>query len=799
MAGGIGFINSEHTYETIIVGAGVAGLSAAYHLQERDALILEREAAPGGRIRTQKVGAHCYDVGAVLGYDREDAPRDFSPPAALKESGPIGVFFDGQLQRGESVVECLSAIIPPESTDFVNMLAVGNGTLSPTRLPQQQRNLLNAFFQVIHPGEIEEYLPAFHSHAFLRYHPQHYPDGNYGLIDAYCQRIQARFEYEATVVAITRAGERVCVAFKQHGMFHEVYARSVIVATPAPIAADLLPDLREPCRRFLNSVRYGRFTVAALGYDDFVCEQNFSYIVTPDLPMTTIYKMTFPGSRTTVFLVYYCNRASQETWQWPEGELIAHTKTCMARVGLNIAGADQLFADVYRWEHGGTIIAPDTYVSWSSDVLHAAPGIYLAGDYLHCEFPYGMDAAVKAGIETAQHVQRFLARARSHGTMDRRAESLSSLHSPLLKRCFNILMTLAQEACQRPMPMICIPPAPRKPFPFGDLVPLGFLLRALRHSADQDEAAGQITALETVLAEKKQGDLWAFHTGRLITSTDSALILLGLNDVKAVDALDVFYDGQNGYYPQLWSRELRPNAMQFANSVKHWCQIDYATTCLVRWHRIRHGLTPHTSIAYLAEGFEQRSGLYFANPYLVDWALALAIQHDEQADELGNRLLHEVCASQNSDASFGGFDRLLSTVLAVLTLAALGYQGARILQAQRWLVEELDRRPTPEAPIPFYSSEMLDEDALSFQTLLQLKVLNGERVAMVGGTYHAISYYEDRTLMIVSALTALALGVAAQDTSNAISDMQAGHPRYQCRTQAEYIARFALPPYIRSV
>lgn len=792
MAGGIAF-------ETIIIGAGLAGLSAACYLQESNALILEQEAIPGGRIRTRKIGTHCYDVGAVLGYDREDAPRDFSPPTALEECGPISVFFDGQLQRGESVVECLSAIVPPESTEFANMLAVGNGTLSPTRLPQQHRNLLNAFFQGIHPGEIEEYLPAFHSHAFVRYYPQHYPDGNYGLIEAYCQRIQARFEYEATVVSITRAGERVCVSFKQHGMIHEAYARSVIVATPAPIAAALLPGLREPCRRFLNSVRYGRFTVVALGYDDFVCEQDFSYIVTPDLPMTTIYKMTFPGSRTTVFLVYYCSRASQNTWQWPEDELIAHTKTCMARIGLNIAESAQRFAEVHRWEHGGTIIAPDTYALWSSDVLHAAPGIYLAGDYLHREFPYGMDAAVKSGIDTAQQVRRFLRHPRCDGTASLDVEKPPEQLSPLLKRCFNMLMTLAQEACQRSMPMICIPPAPRTPFPYGDLVPLGFLLKALRHFTDQDGAAAQIAALEALLHEKKQGELWAFHTSRLITSTDSALILLGLTDVKAVEALEMFYDERNGYYPQLWSQEPRPNAMQFAGSVKHWCQTDYATTCLVRWHRIRHGLTPHTSLAYLAEGFEHRSGLYFANPYLVDWALALAIQRDAQADELRSRLLREVCASQNSDASFGKFDPLLSTALAILTFAALDYQGERILQAQRWLADEIDRRPTPEAPLPFYSSEMLDADPLSFSALLQLKALNGERVAAVGGAYHAISYYEDRTLIIVSALTALALGVAARNSAEALFDNQGSHPRYQCSTQAEYIARFALPPYIKSI
>ncbi|GAK51469.1 hypothetical protein U14_02713 [Candidatus Moduliflexus flocculans] len=774
------------TFETIIIGAGLAGLSAAYHLRDRNTLILEQEAIPGGRIRTQKFGAHCYDVGAVLSYDLECAPRDFSPPLAFEELAPIGVFWDGALYRGESVAECLSAIVPPESAAFANMLAAGNGKLSPARLPQQHRDLLNAFFQVIHPGDIEEYLPAFHSHAFLRYHPQHYPDGNYGLIDAYCQRIQAHVEYEAAVESITSTERGMCVLFTQQGTRHETYARAVIVATPAPVALALLSDMREPCRQFLHSIRYGRFTVVALGYKDIICDQEFSYVVTPELPMTTIYKMTFPGSRITVLLVYYCNRASQETRQLPDDELITRTKCAMERVGLNIAGAEQLFAETHRWECGGTIITPESYATWNADVLCAAPGIYLAGDYLYREFPYGMDAAVKSGQETAQHVRRFL----------QDTSRSTELSSPP-KQYFQRLLTLAQKACQQPIPMMCIPPAPQKPFPYGDLVPLGFLLYALRQIVEQNgELAAVLSSLEELLTTRKQGDLWAFHTGHVITATDSSLILLGLNDMKAVEALERFHDGQNGYYPQLWSQEQRPDFMLFTPNVRHWCQADYATTCLVRWHRMRHGLPPSTSLTYLADGFEQRSGLYFANPYLADWALALALCHDDQADELRNKLMQEICASQQNDGAFGEFDQMLSTALAILTLAALGANSDRIAQAQCWIADELDRHPTPDAPIPFYSSDLLEDDPSSFHALLHLKALNGERVAAVGKTYHAISYYEDKSLMILSALTTSALGVAANAFPKTTA-RAACHPRYQCKTHAEYIARFALPPYIR--
>jgi hypothetical protein len=134
------------------------------------------------------------------------------------------------------------------------------------------------------------------------------------------------------------------------------------------------------------------------------------------------------------------------------------------------------------------------------------------------------------------------------------------------ERYLKQIIRLGQEACRRPMPMICVPPLPQKPFAFGDLVPLGFLLRALRSGSHDPEIARGLTAF---INAKKQGALWAFHSGHLITATDSALILLGLDDVEAVQTLQMFYDGHGGYYPQLWSEEPRPDHMLLKNSYRH--------------------------------------------------------------------------------------------------------------------------------------------------------------------------------------------------------------------------------------
>ena len=52
-------------YDVAIVGGGVSGLSAAYELRKRgrSAVVLEREARPGGIVQTERIGAFVIDAG----------------------------------------------------------------------------------------------------------------------------------------------------------------------------------------------------------------------------------------------------------------------------------------------------------------------------------------------------------------------------------------------------------------------------------------------------------------------------------------------------------------------------------------------------------------------------------------------------------------------------------------------------------------------------------------------------------------------------------------------------------------
>jgi hypothetical protein len=385
---------------------------------------------------------------------------------------------------------------------------------------------------------------------------------------------------------------------------------------------------------------------------------------------------------------------------------------------------------------------------------------------------------------------------------------------------------LARKALETRLTMRCQPPLQKPSFEFGDLVPLGFLLRSLQIEPTSEEMELGNRLEKKLLVESSEG-LWAFQSGDIPTATDSALILLGISDSNSVQALECFFDGRGGYFPQLWeflkdgsddgrsSQHQQAGKMLFTNWNAHWCQPDYATTCLIRYHRQKAHLADIHPTYNLADAFEERSGLFFANPYLVDWCLALGLSGDQSQSsaQLRGRLVSEILASINPDHTFGSFDLPFSTALAILSLVALGYQGRVLLLAQLRLAQLIQTDGTWQESTPFYSSLRLP-DAFAF--LYSTSNAEETQLIEIKNDCFAISLYVDSHRIITTAICALALSemtesrgsMAHSQSESQIPESQVAlerdhkylpesHPRYRCKSQIEYITRWALPPYTR--
>jgi hypothetical protein len=360
------------------------------------------------------------------------------------------------------------------------------------------------------------------------------------------------------------------------------------------------------------------------------------------------------------------------------------------------------------------------------------------------------------------------------------------------------LASLADEASRTPLAMICQPPPPARPFPYGDLVPLGFLLRAINAGTSPTSPARR--GLEDLLRDKRQGLLWAYHSETLVTCIDSALVLQGFRDPSGIEALEIFADGRGGYFPQLCSERPERDKMIISTHNRHWCQPEYGTTCLASALRTEAGLEPKTSVQYLADGYESRSGLYFANPYVVDWALAWALQGVASATALRERLAADILASVNEDGSFGLYDVPLSTALAILALTSLGVGGEAVRLARLRLADLMMPDGSWPSSTPFYSAVQIPRERMPGGVLARLML--GERQGQflwIAGEVYAVSLYVDGYRTISSALASLALmpaGPSAERDALPMQRREGCHPRYRCADHLQYIAGYALLPYL---
>jgi protoporphyrinogen oxidase len=88
--------------DVVILGAGLAGLTAAYHLRDRDIVVLESSDRVGGRTLSGEHGAYWYNLGAQFVWD----PRTIELCRALGldvvggEGAESAVFVNGRLAVG---------------------------------------------------------------------------------------------------------------------------------------------------------------------------------------------------------------------------------------------------------------------------------------------------------------------------------------------------------------------------------------------------------------------------------------------------------------------------------------------------------------------------------------------------------------------------------------------------------------------------------------------------------------------------------------------------------------------------
>ena len=415
-------------YDAVIVGGGLAGLKAAYDLRDFRILLLEKEARLGGRVLTERCGKNYQDfceLGALFGFSEDLILEDFEIGEKIPANKKYGIYQSGRFYKNSDVKLVLRSINPKDALFFDKY---GDKPKDINKLFQSvsddSRKALKAAFNVINPGNFEEYTNQRKHNALFTFKFNQYLGGNSALIDAYGEAISNRFLLNSEVTSVESKDEIVTIQYNEAGEPKEIRAKSVIVATPANVAHRIVKNMNENTEKFLKSVKYGKGMVVVFEVNKNNSD-DFAYLITPDNSFNTIFFNNTADGKREVLTLYFIDSFVNANPLLKTEDYIRIAKEELYKIGIFNEKTEIFYEKARFWKELGTVI-PENYYGFTEDVLNPAKGIYLAGDYTFYnedENPYGLEAAFFSGEAAAGRVIEYLNHSKAQKVSENRLKN----------------------------------------------------------------------------------------------------------------------------------------------------------------------------------------------------------------------------------------------------------------------------------------------------------------------------------------------------------------------------------------
>ena len=447
---------TEGRYEAVIVGGGIAGLTAGWTLRDRKILVLEATDRVGGRMRSEPRGPYWLNLGAHL-FGGPGTLMDRLVTETGLETRRIPGNRMGLAFRGRVV-----ASGRPETYPFRLPLSWG-ARLSFVRAGLRLRAAAQEHIRAVRPrpGEtaIEKrarVLAHRDDQSFAAYLGDLHPDvaaifraiservtaepeqisagcgaalfalvwgddqtgsarnligGSELLPQALAHRLGERVLTGAAVEEVAPHADGVRVRFVRQGAPVDVSADYAIVATPSYVTHRIIRGLPRDTAEALASIPYGPFICGA-----FLTEES------GPMPWDHIYAIAVVDKSFNM-LFNHANPLRTPDKREPGGSLMVYAGGDRGRRLLSLSN-DEIRALFLRDLHDVLpatrgIVREVLIQRWEHAIPYAPPGrariqpvlsrplgrVFLAGDYL--EFPE-MEAAAATGLEAAQEVRRRL-------------------------------------------------------------------------------------------------------------------------------------------------------------------------------------------------------------------------------------------------------------------------------------------------------------------------------------------------------------------------------------------------------
>jgi oxygen-dependent protoporphyrinogen oxidase len=449
--------------DVIIVGAGVAGLAAAWRLRGSDVLVIERRSRVGGRIKSLPWGERWINLGAHLFAGPGSAIHELVVALQLDSTlleipgSKSAVYFKGKVHapRRAELLPLTLDLNPGERLALARAgLRLRRGVAA-WRRSQRRRSgesdgaralrdsqfrsgetmaellgtmptPVDAIFRSAarrSAGELEDLSAGAGLSLFgalwvgkgsasqlnLR-------GGSGRLGEAAEDWLGDRLWLDAGVVSVEAQEGGAVVTVRRPGAETRVSARHVIVALPSPLALEVTRGLPADVDRSLASVTYGPFvSMGVLTRERAAPPWRHVYaLTTPGLSFDMLFNHANPLSHRSglgggSFMCYAGAEAAERMLPLPDEQVRDLFLADLYRVYPQLRGLVEETV-VQKWEIGNVYGTPRTnFEAMSRYSRQRGRSIYFAGDYFS---PQGgsLDAAARSGFEAADAVLEHQAR-----------------------------------------------------------------------------------------------------------------------------------------------------------------------------------------------------------------------------------------------------------------------------------------------------------------------------------------------------------------------------------------------------
>ena len=439
---------NDQILDAVIVGAGLAGLTTAYRLRDKNILVLEKEDVCGGRTISRKMGEYVYNTGAqvVLNDEGETSKlaREIGVEKTLIDKTRMPMHMKGKLITAPLQPRTLGEPLflwrlPIPLIEKVKMgLKVLRIRSRFSELVDQEPDPNNPKTQELCAETLEDFMDAHHPdiraiwdtlskgantatadevaafqpiNTFLHFAEDEYyvTGGTWELTKTLWDHVKDKTETSATVDEIVHENGAVRVSYDHSGEHKTVTARRCVISIPAPLVTGIVKDMPDWKREVMEQVDFGSMTSAGFllseNSEKFLGEGVWRVpIVGRKIISVTNPTFTFPKEvkeRTGQGLlrVYTGDKESKELQQMSDGEAIEVLTEDLISAFPDIAGKI-VETSIKHWPHA---ISP-----WRIGRLEIAERIKQPTGRIHYCGDYTVSGGLEAAILSAQRVLREL-------------------------------------------------------------------------------------------------------------------------------------------------------------------------------------------------------------------------------------------------------------------------------------------------------------------------------------------------------------------------------------------------------